>query len=227
MGKQCWTQWDLKWNVSFGSWTALFDLAWYAEKLGLLNGCDELTLSVKWMPMRLSPVHVLWTYAAVFSLVSKICALRHGRECSAFSCCAGTALSEMLGVGQVAQKEFLCGRRRSMWSVVFYTSLSRRNQILLPTEEKLQVCPSSSHFSFLEILWIIKYSTGEDLNLCCLKAAWPWLYSILISYYSSNYCFFSCYPACKIRGLFVVFLLAGLKVASCFRQTLGKRSVPC
>lgn len=106
MGKQCFTQWDLKWNVSFGSWTGLFGLAWYAEKLGLLNGCDELALLVKWMPMRLSPVHVSWTYEAVSSLVSKICAPRRRRECSAFSCCAGTVLSEMRGVGQVAEEEF-------------------------------------------------------------------------------------------------------------------------
>lgn len=72
--------------------------------------------------------------------------------------------------------------------------------------------------------WRCFKSSGEDLNLGCLKAAWKSLYGVPVSYHSSNYCFFSCYPACKIRGFFGVFLLVGLKVAvfsinaSCFRQ---------
>lgn len=80
MRKQCLTQWDLKWNGSFGLQSGLFDLTRYAEKLGQLNWCNELALSVKWMPVRPSPIHVLWTDEAVFSLVSKLYALQCGRE---------------------------------------------------------------------------------------------------------------------------------------------------
>lgn len=35
------------------------DLTSYAEKLGQLSGRNELALSVKWMPMRSSPICVL------------------------------------------------------------------------------------------------------------------------------------------------------------------------
>lgn len=36
-----------------------FDLAWYAEKLGRSNGCNQLALSAKGTPVRLSPIHIL------------------------------------------------------------------------------------------------------------------------------------------------------------------------
>lgn len=36
-----------------------FDLAWYAEKLGRSNGCNQLALSSEGMPVRPSSVHIL------------------------------------------------------------------------------------------------------------------------------------------------------------------------
>lgn len=59
------------------------------------------------------PIRGLLTDEAVFSLVSRLCAQQCGREHSGLFCCAATALSEMLGVGQVVQKGFWQGR--SMW----------------------------------------------------------------------------------------------------------------
>lgn len=43
-------------NLSFKS--RLFDLSRYAEELGGLRGCNELALSVKRLPTRLSPLRV-------------------------------------------------------------------------------------------------------------------------------------------------------------------------
>lgn len=115
MRKQCLTQWDLKWNVSFGLQSGLFDLTRYVEKLGRLNRCNELALSVKWMPMRPSPTHVLWTDKAVFSLVSKLCALQCGRECLGLFCCAATALWNA-GCCTGSAERFLAWKKdRSMW----------------------------------------------------------------------------------------------------------------
>lgn len=155
MRKQCLTQWDLKWNVSFGSQSGLFDLTWYVEKLGRLNWCNELALSVKRMPMRPSPTHVLWTDKAVFSLVIKLCALQCGRECLGLFCCAATALSEMLGVTQVVQNGFwhgsstgACGSYwKAFFSFVLYISFSLSQESGSPSH-RTEIPVLSFAFSF-------------------------------------------------------------------------------
>lgn len=167
---------------------------------------------------------------AVFSLVSKLCALQCGRECSGLFCGAAAARSETLSVGQVVQKGFwhgsrggACGSyRKAFFSVVLY---------IFPTLIGIRFSfPQKRNCRFVICLLILaswrcfKSYTGKDFNLWCLKAAWKHLYSIPISYHSSNYCFFSCYPACKIRGVFWCFPPCGFKIAfffintSCFRQ---------
>lgn len=79
----------------------------------------------------------------------------------------------MLGFGQVAWKDSGMGAGKGhvdpterLSSVLCCVSLSQshKNHILLPTEEKLQVCQLLSHFSFLEILEMVKMYHWKKLE---------------------------------------------------------------
>lgn len=111
------------------------------------------------MPMR-RPLFMFYELMTLFSPLLANSALQRGREHSGLFCCAATDLSETLSVGQVVQKGFwhgsrggACGSER-LSLVLCCTSLSHshRNQILFPTQEKLQVCHLPFHFTFLEML---------------------------------------------------------------------------
>lgn len=97
-----------------------FNLARYAEKLGRSNGCNQLALSAKGMPVRPSPVHILWAAEALFFLVSKLWSpVCGGRLMAAVLCCCCCPLWNAPCWAAGAWKVLPWEQGRSMWKAFF------------------------------------------------------------------------------------------------------------
>lgn len=217
MRKQCSTQWDLKGTVLlFAVRSSQFNMVCW--ETGLLNQCNELAALLRWMPMEQCPVHVLWADEAVFSPVSKLCSAvwkKMLRTILLCFCCpvwnTGCWACSMERIP--AQKEGMSTWviLKALFCVVLYGSSLLSQELGSPSFPQKRNCrfvacllipafwtSCSGDPPYHKNLWL-----GDVFHLCCLKAAWKWMYSIPVSYHS----LFFYHSICKIKEFGVGFLI--------------------